>query len=64
MQKNFIRVSACRICGNKNLVDIVDLGEQYLTGVFPTKDEKILLTKGPLQLVKCHGNERIMCLVN
>jgi hypothetical protein len=61
MRKNFIRVSACRICGNKNLVDIVDLGEQYLTGIFPIKDETLLLTKGPLQLVKCHGNEKDSC---
>ena len=61
MNKNFISVSACRICGNKNLVDVVDLGEQYLTGVFPRKDEKSLLTKGPLQLTKCHGNENNSC---
>jgi hypothetical protein len=33
---------------------VLDLGEQYLTGVFPTApDEK--LTRGPLQLVRCSG---------
>ena len=35
MRHNFIRITACRVCGNRNLVRIVDLGEQYLTGVFP-----------------------------
>jgi NDP-4-keto-2,6-dideoxyhexose 3-C-methyltransferase len=45
-------ISKCRICGNKNLVSILDLGEQVLTGVFPkTPGERI--TKGPLELVKC-----------
>jgi NDP-4-keto-2,6-dideoxyhexose 3-C-methyltransferase len=46
----------CRICGNKNLVKVLDLGEQTLTGVFPKhKDQTI--TRGPLQLVKCSGAE-------
>ena len=44
----------CRICENEHLVSLLDLGEQYLTGVFPkTHDEP--LTKGPLELVKCVG---------
>jgi hypothetical protein len=45
-------LSNCRICGNSNLVSILYLGEQYLTGVFP-KTQDTLLTKGPLELVKC-----------
>jgi len=61
MNKNFVKVHACRICGNQNLVAVVDLGEQYLTGIFPRKDEKSLLTKGPLQLVKCHGDKNNSC---
>lgn len=45
-------ISACRICGNANLVSVIDLGKQSLTGVFPkSKDDKI--TSGPLELVKC-----------
>ena len=49
------KISQCRICGNKNLVSLLHLGEQSLTGVFPkTKTEKI--TSGPLELVKCHKN--------
>ena len=48
------KISACRICKNTNLVCVLDLGEQALTGVFPrSRDEKI--TSGPLRLVKCHG---------
>ncbi len=50
-------IDQCRICGNKNLVKVLDLGEQTLTGVFPKrKDQKI--TCGPLQLVKCMGGRQ------
>lgn len=48
----FRETNHCRISGNKNLVPVISLGEQYLTGVFPkSKDEQI--TKGPLDLVWC-----------
>jgi hypothetical protein len=47
-------IEECRICGNKNLVSIIDLGEQALTGVFPTEGENV--EKGPLELVKCFGD--------
>lgn len=51
----FKKTSQCRICGNKNLVSLLHLGEQSLTGVFPkTITDKI--TSGPLELVKCHKN--------
>lgn len=50
----------CRICGNHNLITVVDLGEQSLTGVFPrTRDEKV--TSGPLRLVKCHNDNSDAC---
>ena len=45
----------CRICGNSNLVRVLDLGEQTLTGVFP-KSLGQQITRGPLQLVKCVGD--------
>ena len=49
------QISSCRICGNPNLVTILSLGEQFLTGVFPkSRDEKI--SAGPLELMKCHGD--------
>lgn len=45
-------INQCRISGSKNLINVLSLGEQYLTGVFPkSKGESI--TKGPLDLVWC-----------
>jgi NDP-4-keto-2,6-dideoxyhexose 3-C-methyltransferase len=45
-------IEKCRICGGKNLNDVMSLGEQALTGVFPhTRDENI--TSGPVDLVRC-----------
>ena len=48
------KVHSCRICGNKQLVGVLDLGEQMLTGVFPRNRERSV-TRGPLRLVKCTG---------
>lgn len=48
----YTEIKKCRICGNADLVPILNLGSQYLTGVFPrSKTEHI--TVGPLELVKC-----------
>lgn len=42
----------CRICSSTNLIHVLSLGEQALTGVFPhTTREKV--SKGPLDLVWC-----------
>lgn len=50
------KIGACRICGNGNLLTVLELGQQALTGVFPKSvDEK--LTSGPLTLVKCAGSD-------
>jgi SAM-dependent methyltransferase len=60
--QTFHRVDACRICGNKELVPVLHLGEQFLTGVFPrSKTER--LTRGPLELVKCTGGNETCGLV-
>jgi NDP-4-keto-2,6-dideoxyhexose 3-C-methyltransferase len=49
-------ISQCRVCGNTDLVQILDIGDQALTGIFPSsRDESI--ERGPLQLVKCVGAE-------
>lgn len=46
------KIESCRICGNKDLAPVVNLGEAALTGVFPgSKDE--VVESGPLSLVKC-----------
>jgi SAM-dependent methyltransferase len=49
----FREIEACRICANRDLVPILSLGEQYLTGVFPSV-RNADLSKGPLELVACN----------
>lgn len=46
----------CRVCGNTNLVQVLDLGEQALTGVFPSSKSN-RVTRGPMVLVKCHSDD-------
>jgi len=48
----FHKIEKCRICGNKNFVTILDLGNQYLSGIFP-KSIDTSMYSGPLTLVKC-----------
>jgi hypothetical protein len=48
-------IDSCRVCKNTDLDLILDLGEQKLTGVFPSKKELSLLS-GPLKLVKCRSS--------
>lgn len=48
------KINACRICGNKDLIGVLDLGTQALTGVFPRSSSELMLS-GPLSLVKCAG---------
>lgn len=63
LMNNYTKVSCCRICGNSNLKLILDLGEQMLTGVFPKEKNSHIATVGPLQLVKCMGDESTCGLV-
>lgn len=51
----YSRITRCRLCGSDELVPVVDLGEQYLTGVFPRPESAHTVTRGPLRLVKCSG---------
>lgn len=48
----YTEISKCRISGSSNLITVLSLGEQYLTGVFP-KSPNEPITKGPLDLVWC-----------
>lgn len=48
----YSEIKKCRIGESTNLVTVLSLGEQYLTGVFP-KDPNEKITKGPLELVWC-----------
>lgn len=50
--EKFHKVSRCRICGNENLITVLDLGDQYLSGIFP-KEIDPEMYRGPLKLVKC-----------
>jgi NDP-4-keto-2,6-dideoxyhexose 3-C-methyltransferase len=56
------QIDECRICHNKQLVEVLDLGVQTLTGVFPrTRTQPV--TAGPLKLVKCMGEEDVCGLL-
>ena len=46
------RIDRCRVSGSTNLVSVLSLGAQALTGVFPP-DAKTPVTDGPLELVWC-----------
>jgi len=50
--KMFHKIEKCRVCGNRNLITALDLGNQYLSGIFPKKIDTNMY-KGPLTLVKC-----------
>jgi NDP-4-keto-2,6-dideoxyhexose 3-C-methyltransferase len=58
----YTKLEKCRICGNRNLVEVLDLGIQALTGVFP-KSRTEAVTSGPLKLVKCIGGSDICGLL-
>jgi C-methyltransferase C-terminal domain/Putative zinc binding domain/Methyltransferase domain len=44
------KVSRCRVGGSENLVSVLNLGHQALTGVFP-ENASVPVTVGPLELV-------------
>lgn len=51
---DYQEIRVCRICQSPQLTEVLSLGEQYLTGVFPAaKDEPV--TKGPVDLVFCEN---------
>ena len=45
-------IEKCRVSKSKNLVPVLSLGEQYLSGVFPSEKDNAV-SKGPLDLVWC-----------
>ena len=58
----YTKIDRCRICGNTNLIRVLDLGEQMLTGVFPgERDAEV--TTGPLRLIKCMGGDEVCGLL-
>lgn len=48
------KIDKCRVCGNTELVPCIDIGEQYLSSVFPENlDYRANAVKYPLDLVMC-----------
>jgi SAM-dependent methyltransferase len=48
-------IRECRVCGNRDLVKVLDLGSQAATGMFPrSAEERVFI--GPLELIKCVEN--------
>jgi hypothetical protein len=45
-------IDKCRVSGTKNLISVLNLGYQELTGVFP-REKSQPVTSGPLELVWC-----------
>ena len=50
--KNYHAIEACRVGASPNLISVLNLGHQALTGVFP-KSREPAITRGPLELVWC-----------
>ncbi|SVC03363.1 uncharacterized protein METZ01_LOCUS256217, partial [marine metagenome] len=49
-------IKKCRLSKSSHLISVLDLGNQYLTGIFPSsKNEPI--SKGPLELVWCEDSK-------
>ena len=53
MKGRYQRVERCRVSGSRNLIPVLHLGEQELTGVFPRPGEEV--TKGPLDYDRGHA---------
>lgn len=48
------RIEKCRVCGNTDLIPCIDIGEQYLSSVFPTDlNYRKSAARYPLDLVLC-----------
>ena len=49
---SYAQIDRCRVSGSSNLVTVLSLGQQTLTGVFP-RTTSAQITSGPLELVWC-----------
>ena len=49
------KIKKCRISKSTNLMPVLTLGDQYLTGIFPDSREKEV-SQGPLELVWCEDS--------
>ncbi len=56
------KIERCRVCGNADLIPCVDIGEQYLSSVFPESlDYRKDAVKYPLDLVMCRKKGETTC---
>ena len=56
------KITRCRACGNTELANAIDIGEQYLSSVFPdTLDYRSKLKKYPLDMVLCVKKSEHQC---
>lgn len=46
MHGSYQRLEKCRLSGSRNLISVLHLGEQELTGVFPHPDEAVTRGRG------------------
>ena len=49
---NFRAIKKCRICGGDEFESVISLGDQVLTGVFPSSKDEVVAS-GPVDLVRC-----------
>ncbi|MSR85698.1 class I SAM-dependent methyltransferase [Candidatus Uhrbacteria bacterium] len=58
MSHPIIKIDRCRVCGNTDLVPCIDIGEQYLSSVFPSSlDYRNEAIRYPLDMVMCRKRE-------
>ncbi len=56
------RIDRCRICSNRSLLPAVNIGDQYLSSLFPpTLDYRGDIPKLPLDLVLCEKKDHDTC---
>lgn len=61
-KKGVHKIERCRFCGNSNIAPCINIGEQYLSSIFP-KDMKYKeeLKKYPLEIVRCVKEDESQC---
>lgn len=52
MKKVYTEAKQCRVCSSQNITNVLNLGIQALTGVFPATVEEVI-PEGPVELVWC-----------
>ena len=62
LKANTPKIKKCRLCGNTDLVPCIDIGEQYLSSIFPSNlNYKNKLFRYPLDLVLCNKKNKKAC---